>query len=122
MRALQWCLHRLWLQYGGDLSDSIVISSTVAEVVWWGNEVNLCCGIALTPPPPVIMVVTAASTLGLGVHLVHLEIRGLWSKEEQVFHINLLELWAILLALKAFLPYIHGQSVQILMDNTTLLW
>ena len=38
------------------------------------------------------------------------------------FHINLLELPAIHLALQAFLPSIKGRLVQVLMDNTTAMW
>ncbi|KAJ1149391.1 hypothetical protein NDU88_002201 [Pleurodeles waltl] len=51
-----------------------------------------------------------------------LEIKGCWSPVEQRFHINLLELRAIRLALKAFLPSLRSQSVQVLMDNTTAMW
>ena len=75
-------------------------------LVCWRNEANLVHVMAYTPPPTVATVVTDASTLGWGAHLEDLEIRGLWSSEEQVFHINLLEPRVIHLALEAILPSI----------------
>ena len=72
--------------------------------------------------PPLATVIMDASTLGWGSHLEELEIRIFWSPEEQLFHISLLELRETRLALKAFLPSLCSQSVQILMDNTTVMW
>lgn len=51
---------------------------------------------------------------------------GLWiqrtqSWEESQLHINMLELRAIYLACWAFLPFIEGITIQILMDNTTVM-
>ena len=41
---------------------------------------------------------------------------------EACLHINLLELGAIRLALKAFLPTIKGERVQVLTGNMTTMW
>ncbi|KAJ1124818.1 hypothetical protein NDU88_003267 [Pleurodeles waltl] len=123
MRALQWCLRRQWSQHRGDLEGSVRISRDAAtDLKWWIADDNLSRGRPFTQPPPVTTVITDASTLGWGAHLGDLEIKGLWSPEEQMFHINLLELWAVRLALKAFLPSLRGQSVQVLSDNTTAMW
>ncbi|KAJ1176911.1 hypothetical protein NDU88_002178 [Pleurodeles waltl] len=123
MRALQWCLRRQWFQHKGDLRDSIKISKeAVADLHWWTVDGKLSQGKPFSLPPPVATVISDASTLGWGAHLGDLEIKGLWSPAEQMLHINLLELRAVRLALKAFLPSLRGQSVQILTDNTTAMW
>ncbi|XP_078520251.1 uncharacterized protein LOC144785006 [Lissotriton helveticus] len=120
MRALQWCLRRQWYQHNGDLRESVRISrEAAADLSWWSVEGNLSQGKPFQLPPSVA---TDASTLGWGAHLGDLEIKGLWSPEERLLHINLLELRVIRLALKAFLPSLRGQSVQVLTDNTTAMW
>ncbi|KAJ1116790.1 hypothetical protein NDU88_004996 [Pleurodeles waltl] len=123
MRALQWCLRRQWSQHKGDLEGTVKISRDAAvDLKWWIASNNLSQGKPFQQSPPVATVITDASTLGWGAHLGDLEIKGLWSPEEQMFHINLLELRAVRLALKAFLPSLRGQSVQVLTDNTTTMW
>ncbi|KAJ1135528.1 hypothetical protein NDU88_001967 [Pleurodeles waltl] len=123
MRALQWCLRRQWFQHKGDLRDSIKISrDAVADLHWWTVDSNLSQGKPFSLPPPVATVISDASTLGWEAHLGDLEIKSRWSPVEQMLHINLLELRAVRLALKAFLPSLRGQSVQILTDNTTTMW
>ncbi|KAJ1214845.1 hypothetical protein NDU88_002456 [Pleurodeles waltl] len=123
MRALQWCLRRQWSQHRGDLEGTVKISRDAAvDLKWWIASNNLSQGKPFQQLPPVATVITDASTLGWGAHLGDLEIKGLWSPEEQMFHINLLELRAVRLALKAFLPSLRGQSVQVLTDNTTTMW
>ncbi|KAJ1085596.1 hypothetical protein NDU88_005726 [Pleurodeles waltl] len=123
MRALQWCLRRQWSQHKGDLEGVVKISRDAAvDLKWWIASNNLSQGKPFAQSPPVATVITDASTLGWGAHLGDLEIKGLWSPEEQMFHINLLELRAVRLALKAFLPSLRGQSVQVLTDNTTTMW
>ncbi|KAJ1165465.1 hypothetical protein NDU88_005893 [Pleurodeles waltl] len=123
MRALQWCVRRQWFQHKGDLEESVTITrDSAVDLQWWAAVDNLSQGRPFSLPPPVATVVTDASTLGWGAHLGGLEVKGLWTPVEQRFHINLLELRAVRLALKAFLPSIRGQSVQILTDNTTAMW
>ncbi|KAJ1112338.1 hypothetical protein NDU88_000606 [Pleurodeles waltl] len=123
MRALQWCLRRQWSQHKGDLEGAVKISRDAAvDLKWWIASNNLSQGKPFAQSPPVATVITDASTLGWGANLGDLEIKGLWSPEEQRFHINLLELRAVRLALKAFLPSLRGQSVQVLTDNTTTMW
>ncbi|KAJ1138196.1 hypothetical protein NDU88_004587 [Pleurodeles waltl] len=50
------------------------------------------------------------------------EIKGLWSLAESGLHINLLELRAIRLVLKAFLHSLKGKVVQVFTDNSTAMW
>lgn len=46
---------------------------------------------------------------------------GVWSEVQRGWHINRLELLAVLLALKRFLPYLKGYHVLIRTDNMTVV-
>ena len=54
-----------------------------------------------------------------GAHLGPLEIGGRWCLEERIQHINVLELQAAFLAIKALLPKIDKSHVQFAIDNQT---
>ena len=60
-----------------------------------------------------------ASKKGWGAHLGPLEIGGRWCLEERIQHINVLELQAAFLAIKALLPKIDKPHVQFAIDNQT---
>ena len=123
MRALQWDLKSQWQQHQGNLSDTVQISQeTAKDLQWWLLNQDWPSGKPLSLPHPEVTVVTDASLLGWGGHLEEAEIRGLWSPAESQLHINLLELRAIRLALKAFLRSLQGRLVQEFTDNTTAMW
>jgi len=46
-------------------------------------------------------------------------VRGLWNRDLQRLHINYLELLAVFLTLKRFLPFLKGHHVLVRTDNTT---
>ena len=46
---------------------------------------------------------------------------GCWDQQEQAFHINALEMLAVLYALKAFLKHHQNKTVLILSDNTSVV-
>ena len=91
-----------------------IYKGVVTDLSWWGVQSNLTLDFPFHLPTPEVTLVTDASTLGLGAHLGEMEIRGFWSPEEQSFHINLLELRAIQLALKAFVISLKGRPMQVL--------
>ncbi|XP_078497067.1 uncharacterized protein LOC144753171 [Lissotriton helveticus] len=123
MRALQWDLKFQWAQHQGNLSDHVLISEgTARQLQWWLTDRDWVNGRSLSLPQPEHVVVTGASLQGWGGHMGDAEIRGLWSPAEARLHINLLELRAIRLALKAFLPSVRGSVVQVFTDNTTAMW
>ena len=47
--------------------------------------------------------------------------KGLWSKEEALLSINVLEMMAVLLAVKAFRSRLRGHRVSLLSDNSTVV-
>ena len=58
---------------------------------------------------------------GWGAHLNEIVLSGLWSYKEAQLHINVLELKAVLLALKGFQEHLQGQRVIIWSDNSTVV-
>ena len=74
---------------------------------------------APTPLQHALQLFTDASREGWGTHLGDHTARGFWSLPESKLHINMLELKAVLLALKEFQDHCLGQVVLIATDNTT---
>ncbi|XP_064647473.1 uncharacterized protein LOC135500157 [Lineus longissimus] len=90
-------------------------------LLWWESEDNLMAGDPLHPPEPVVTLITDASLSGWGAHLGTQTVSSQWSEQEASLHINLLELKAVLLAIKALLNQIRGKCIRILSDNTTVV-
>ena len=65
------------------------------------------------------VVTTDASLSGWGGLYEGLSVRGRWSSALQQSHIHFLELSAVFLTLKHFLPYLRGHHVLVRTDNTT---
>ena len=72
-------------------------------------------GVPLRSPPPDLHLYSDASRLGWGARLDQF-VSGLWSEEEQLEHINLLELKAVFLGLLAFQHRVAHQSVALMCD------
>ena len=56
---------------------------------------------------------------GLGAHLQELTASGIWSQDQSQLHINVLELQAIWLGLKAFSQRVEDAKVALMSDNTS---
>ena len=67
------------------------------------------------------LVFTDASKKGWGAHLNDLVLSGLWPNKEFQLHINVLELKAVLLALKGLQEHLQGEKVLICSDNSTVV-
>jgi ribonuclease HI len=78
-------------------------------------------GVDLHQPQAVYVVHTDASLEGWGAHCTHLHAQGRWSNLERSLHINILELKAVLHAVKAFAKFLINKPVQIATDNTTVV-
>ena len=68
----------------------------------WLNRDFLFTVVPLCRPQPTLFIFTDASLVGWGAHLGDLSASGLWSAYWQTQHINVLELRAVMLALKSF--------------------
>ena len=89
------------------------------DIVWWMHNIQegeKCIG----QDSPEITIFTDASTEGWGAHREQTTAGGRWTQEEAQDHINVLELRAILLALKS-LVFEKGKHVKVYTDNTTAL-
>ena len=68
---------------------------------WWSNPINFRLGMVFFPTPsPSITLTTDASKQGWGAHIMHHQVTGRWSAAQARSHINILELWAVHLALR----------------------
>ena len=60
--------------------------------------------------------------VGLGCsHLLDQNVSGVWSAQEKLLHINLLEMKALFLALQAFQEIVSGHHVTAMCDNSTVV-
>lgn len=92
-------------------------------LVPWRNKAYMLSGV----PMGVVVshrevVTTDASPTGWGAVWQHRTAQGLWSVQERDLHINVLELRAVHLALRHFLPYLKKKHVLIRSDNTTAVF
>ena len=100
----------------GEDHSSTKVSPCSSEVV-----VRPAQGQPLHPLRHTLQLFTDASNEGWGAHLGDYTAKGLWSKPEGTLHINLLELKAVLLALKQFEHLCWNQTILVCTDNTTVV-
>ena len=121
MRPIQWHLKNHW-KTPESLEKLIPIPHSLhTHLKWWLVEKNVLEGQALHPLDHSVQVFTDASKEGWGAHIEGQTCRGTWSVQESKLHINILELKAVLLALKEFRTLVSGRVVMVATDNTTVL-
>ena len=121
MRPFQWYLRSHW-KFPQSLDKSIPVTRNFLNYLkWWEDLQNLMAGAPLHPHVHNTLVFTDASQKGWGAHFNQIVLSGLWSNKEAQLHINVLELKAVLLALKGFQEHLQGQSVLICSDNSTVV-
>ena len=59
--------------------------------------------------------------VGWGAHLLDQNVSGVWSAQEKLLHINLLEMKALFLGLQAFQEDVAGHHVTAMCDNSTVV-
>ena len=91
------------------------------ELQWWGYRPRLELGVSIVQPVPDLTLFTDASHNGWGAHLLDRRASGIWTDQDLGRHINWLELQAVFLALRRFLPLVREKTVQIMTDNTTVV-
>ena len=88
---------------------------------WWLDPAKVLSGQPLHPLQHALQLFTDASNEGWGAHLGDYMAKGVWLESEGALHINLLELKAVLLALKRFERLCCNQIVLVCTDNTTVV-
>lgn len=89
---------------------------------WWTDPLKVCVGIPFLPTLPTLTLVMHASSLGLGAHIGSLKTQGLWSSQDLEAHINVRELKAVRLSCSTFLPYIWGEGMYNMTDNSVTIF
>ena len=91
------------------------------ELKQWIKNVKIYNGRYLIRSHSQVLIQTDAFRKGWGAVCQGILTGGQWSKEEQLLHINLLELKAVKLALLSFSKQESLKAVHIQVDNTTAL-
>jgi len=93
----------------------------LAELEWWITNLINYNGRSLKIIPPEMVISSDASMKGWGAACKGKMTGGKWSKEDQLLHINILELKAASYAILAFTTEVKPKSLHIQMDNKVAL-
>ena len=85
---------------------------------WWLMRDNIFRGTPLHIPSEVVLW-TDASLTGWGAHMGNQQASGVWIAQQQTWHINMLEMKAVELALHHFQQQLQGKAVLLRCDNST---
>ena len=118
-RVLQAAILSAWSKRPQALEFPLPLSSRVRQsLCWWLDPQNLLKGKSFSPVTWKI-VTTDASLKGWGAILDGCTHQGTWAQEESQLPINILELRAARLALRAWTSKLQGFPVRIQSDNAT---
>ena len=122
LRPIQRSLVDQWSPWHGDPKELLTLPDSVKTALrWWTSRENVMSGVCLQSAPPEVHIFTDSSTEGWGGHWENMEVAGKWTQQEQLLHINALELLAIWRTLEALLPVLTGKTILVATDNTTAL-
>lgn len=122
MRVLQLHLATHYRPWVHPLTRRIPVPPSLHKALkWWEDPDHLRVGVPFPHPPPNVVITTDASKFGWGAHLLDIQVSGVWSRSQRRCHINLLELWAVFLALRRFRRQVIGQSVLVRSDNISVV-
>ena len=91
------------------------------DLSWWMVRDHLLVGVRFGTPAPDLHLYSDASSSGWGAHLLDQTVSGVWSAQEKLLHINLLEMKALFLALQAFQEDVASHHVTAMCDNSTVV-
>ena len=121
MRPIQWHQKKHW-HAPESLEKVIPIPPSLhVHLRRWLDPAKVLSGQPLHPLQHALQLFTDASNEGWGAHLGDYMAKGVWLESESALHINLLELKAVLLALKRFERLCCNQIVLVCTDNTTVV-
>ena len=122
MRTLQWHLKAHWSPES-DLPSLLgpLPREVRRDLTWWMVRDHLLTGIRFGTPAPDLHLYSDASCSGWGDHLPDQHVSGVWSDQEKLLHINLLEMKASFLGLQAFREDVIGHHVTAMCNNSTVV-
>ena len=122
MRSLQWHLKAHWSSESDPPSLPVPLPREVRrDMSWWMVRNHLLTGVRFGTLAPDLYLYSDASSSGWGAHLLDQRVSGVWSDQEKVLHINLLEMKALFLGLQAFREDVIGHHVTAMCDNSTVV-
>ena len=122
LRSMQWQLKTSWSPEDDPPDLPVELTQEVREdLSWWTVESRLLQGVPFGTLPPGLLLFTDASCAGWGAHLLDQRAPGKWLEEEQMLHINLLEMKAVWLGLQSFQKIVTGHRVTVMCDNSTVV-
>ena len=122
LRPLQHNLKRHWDLNWKHRQVAIPVSYEVRQALqWWLDLTNLRQGVSLRISTPILQLFTDACLQGWGTHLGMLMVSGTWTEAQSLWHINSLELMAVIPAVRHFQDLLRNQVVLIATDNSTTL-
>ena len=123
LRPLQMALFAQWKPHVLPLEYPILLNAPIRKhLEWWDNKGRFISGVTLKPSLPTHSLFTDASLSGWGAHLEPegLLFHGVWTPDQSVLHINVLEMKAIL-ALKQCHQYVSNSTVIVATDNSSVV-
>ena len=122
MRSLQWHLKTQWSPESDPPSLPMALPEEARrDLSWWMVKDHLLMGVQFGTPAPDLHLYSDASSSGWGAHLLDQNVSGVWSDQEKLLHINLLEMKALFLGLQAFQEDVSGRHVTAMCDNSTVV-
>ena len=122
MRSLQWHLKMHWSPESDPPSLPVaLLEEARRDLSWWMVRDHLLMGVRFRAPAPDLHLYSDASSSGWGAHLLDQNVSGVWSAQEKLLHINLLEMKALFLGLQAFQEEVAGHHVTAMCDNSTVV-
>ena len=110
IRPIQWQLARTSTPDDSPYKHIRVPHALHCHLRWWGCSHAMHNGTFLHDPQPQAIVFTDASDTGWGAHCMGEEIQGSWLPSEKHLHINILEMKAVLIAIRHFAETLRGKS------------
>lgn len=99
---------------------TVISESGKEELSWWIDNVKVAYNVIDTSHgEPHLVIYTDASSIGWGCTSKNISTGGEWNSEERELNINVLELKAVLLALKIIAKELSHCHVRVMVDNTT---
>ena len=106
-----------------NISDRFLLPNHLRPyLLWWTDRSNVCDGVSLSEFVAHRQLFVDASLQGWGAHLEEATTSGLWSGDEKKWHINRLEMEAVILAVSHWLPVLRNSNLLIASDNSTVVW
>ena len=117
LRPVQRWAATAWCQRTGNWSHWIQVPQWVlSEVAWWSSPAVLQ-GLPLVTKETEVTLFTDASSSGWGAQLGSRSTQGQWSASQRSCHINVLEMQAVIYAVRDFLPHLRSRVVRLMCDN-----